>query len=347
MVSHNTTYMVFVKCMTFNQRAYIEDAMNGFCMQKTKFPFVCIIADDASTDGEQEVIKRYFQTNFDQLESDETNDYVLSFGRHKTNVNCYFAILYLKYNHYSIKKSKIPYYTRWQNDSKYYALCEGDDFWTYENKLQRQVDFLEKNTDCTMCFHSATIKNEIVGQKQSLLCENIEEKYYTSAELLDNWIVPTASILYRSICDKYTINDSFRILNNDIFIVMKCAAQGKVYGMKEKMSVYRIQNNGVTYNKKLQYNRIMRYPEHFECLKENFPHIASKTLNRELSVAYYNRAQIQTTFSKKLSDYKKSFRASPIRFTFTILGIKTILKAILANTNSGLGKYIRNSFRKI
>ena len=57
-------FKVCVRCMTYNHSAFIEDAMNGFCMQRTNFPFVCIIVDDASTDSEQEVIKNYLQKNF-------------------------------------------------------------------------------------------------------------------------------------------------------------------------------------------------------------------------------------------------------------------------------------------
>ena len=58
-------FFVRVTCMTYNQSTYITDAMNGFCMQQTNFPFVCTIMDDASTDGEQNVIKQYFRENFE------------------------------------------------------------------------------------------------------------------------------------------------------------------------------------------------------------------------------------------------------------------------------------------
>ena len=49
-------YKVLVRCFTFNHSKYIEDTLNSFAMQQTNFPFVCLVIDDASTDGEQEVI---------------------------------------------------------------------------------------------------------------------------------------------------------------------------------------------------------------------------------------------------------------------------------------------------
>ena len=51
--------LVQVRCITFNHASYIEDAMDGFCMQETDFPFLCTAYDDASTDGEPEVIINY------------------------------------------------------------------------------------------------------------------------------------------------------------------------------------------------------------------------------------------------------------------------------------------------
>ena len=155
-------WMVYVSCMTYNHAPYIVDAMNGFTMQETNFPFVCAVVDDASTDGEQEVIKSYLDEHFDLedknvVRHEETDDYVLTFARHKTNVNCYFAVLYLKYNHYSIKKSKAPYISQWRDNAKYIAICEGDDYWIDSLKLQKQVDFLENNPDYVMIYSTARI----------------------------------------------------------------------------------------------------------------------------------------------------------------------------------------------
>ena len=71
--------------MTFNHAQYIEDALNGFTMQQTTFPYVCCIIDDASTDGEQEVIRNYLNEHFDLEDKmiarhEETDDYVLTFA---------------------------------------------------------------------------------------------------------------------------------------------------------------------------------------------------------------------------------------------------------------------------
>ena len=147
-VEKEYAWKVCVKCLTFNHAPYIEDALNGFCMQETDFPFVCAIIDDASTDGEQNVIKKYLEEYFDLEEksvvrNEETEDYTLTFARHKTNRNCYFAVLYLKYNHYSIKKNNIPYIAEWHDKCKYIALCEGDDYWIDGRKFGKQSRFLD------------------------------------------------------------------------------------------------------------------------------------------------------------------------------------------------------------
>lgn len=148
-------WMVSVQCITFNHAPYITDAMNGFCMQETNFPYVCVIVDDCSTDGEQDVIKRYLEDHFEPAEQNivkdfDTEDYSFSFARHKNNQNCYFAVYYLKYNHYSVKKPKARYLNELPQHTKYIAMCEGDDYWIHTGKLQMQVDFLENHPDYSL-----------------------------------------------------------------------------------------------------------------------------------------------------------------------------------------------------
>ncbi len=145
-------FKVCVKCLTYNQSQYIEDTMNGFCMQETTFPFVCVIMDDASTDGESAVIQKYLKANFCILnDKKETDDYCFTFAQHKSNKHCFFAVFFLKYNHWE-KKSKEPYAAEWFDKSKYFAMCEGDDYWTDSHKLQKQADVLDNNPDVYMVY---------------------------------------------------------------------------------------------------------------------------------------------------------------------------------------------------
>ena len=64
-------FKVLIRCFTYNQCKYIEDALNGFAMQKTNFPFVCLVMDDASTDGEQDVIKAWMERECDMRKAEK------------------------------------------------------------------------------------------------------------------------------------------------------------------------------------------------------------------------------------------------------------------------------------
>ena len=158
---NSPNFKVDVRCMTFNQSKYITDTLDGFCMQQTTFPFLCLIVDDASTDGEQVIIKQYLKDNFDLSEISESyekeTDYgFITYARNKNNRNCYFLVLLLKENHYSnpakFAGKKLEYLKKWREGCKYEALCEGDDYWINPLKLEKQYQALEANAQATMVY---------------------------------------------------------------------------------------------------------------------------------------------------------------------------------------------------
>lgn len=145
-------YKVLVKCNTYNHSKYIEDALMGFAIQKTTFPFVCLVTDDCSTDGAQQVIKSWIDKECDVLraqyiEVEMSNIVVVP---HKINHNCTFAFYFLKQNLFK-KPIKKELFNAWAEKSKYIATCEGDDYWIHPDKLQMQVGFLESHSDYVMC----------------------------------------------------------------------------------------------------------------------------------------------------------------------------------------------------
>lgn len=144
-------FMVATRCFTYNQADYITETLEGFAMQKTTFPCVFIIVDDASKDGEQEVLHDWAENNLVIERGNETAHVKLPYGERyvaflKDKPNSLFVVLLLYENHFR-KKSKYPYISEWQVNAKYRAICEGDDYWTEPHKLQIQIDYLESHPE--------------------------------------------------------------------------------------------------------------------------------------------------------------------------------------------------------
>lgn len=149
-------YKVLVRCFTYNQSKYITDALNGFAMQQTDFPYVCLVMDDCSTDGEQEIIKQWMNDNCDMQKSEviDIPTSVVILVPHKTNTSCTFAFYLLKQNLYGTGDKKMNHVYPWREHCEYEAMCEGDDYWIDSLKLQKQVAFLDSNKMHSMCFHA-------------------------------------------------------------------------------------------------------------------------------------------------------------------------------------------------
>lgn len=241
-------FKVCVRCYTYNHAYFIEEAMNGFCMQETEFPFLCCIVDDASTDGEQEIIKKYLLEYFDLdskiVRNEETNDYVLTIARHKTNKSCFFAVYLLKYNHYG-RKPKYLYFKELIKDVKYVALCEGDDYWIDPLKLRIQVDYMEKHPDCTMTCHRAKLFSEkrkcYIGEQYCLNSDGV----INPVDIVNRTgiYIPTSSIMYRPEIKKNYPDYCHNNRVGDYPLQITAAMKGKVYYFDNCMSVYRRSNS--------------------------------------------------------------------------------------------------------
>lgn len=223
--------LVSVVCDVFNHEPFIEDALKGFVMQETNFPFEVLIHDDASTDESARLIQRYAD-RYPHL----------------------IKPIYQKENQYSQGVSIWLTYQFSRVKGKYIALCEGDDYWTDPHKLQKQVDFLETNPEYTLCFHNAREKWE--GSNEERGFAPIEDRAYSGVEIYDNWIIPTASTVFRtSLVQSERFQEAIHnpnFLFHDIVLFMSCAEEGKIRGMSDNLSVYRRHPGGVLYYESLQ-----------------------------------------------------------------------------------------------
>lgn len=242
-----TKNIVRIVCRTFNHAQYIKDTMDGFCIQKTNFPFVAIIIDDASTDGEPDIISHYLEEHFDMVNAqyDENDDAKRIAAVHKNNPNCHFLVVLLKYNFYSIKKAQYPLYKGWYENVPYIASCEGDDYWIDPLKLQKQVDILEANSEITMVCNRTKLYSE---SRKKIIGENF---CYNKSQVVNPKDVIYRTGLYISTCSmtyrkgiKGKIPDYWaKCKVGDYPLQIMCAMKGKVYYLNDAMSVYRVENS--------------------------------------------------------------------------------------------------------
>ncbi len=209
------TVLVSVNCITYNHEKYIANAIEGFLMQKTNFEYEVLIGEDCSTDNTRKIVESYIEKypNIMRLITSEKNVGGRQNGR-RLHEN---------------------------SRGKYIAICEGDDFWTDPNKLQKQVDYLESHPECTLCFHAANIVNE-TGMPTGKLVR----PYKNSTIILMEDIIAgggefcaTASLMFLK---RTMVNPPRFFLEahvGDYPMQMWTAYQGTAYYIDEMMSSYR------------------------------------------------------------------------------------------------------------
>lgn len=346
-------FFVRVICKTYNQSSYIGDTMDGFCMQQTHFPFLCVIADDASTDGEPDVIKKYLDDNFDKQDiglstPDETDEYVRIYARHKENKNCYFCVLLLKYNHYSIRKAKLTNIAEFIRPIEYIVKCEGDDYWTDPLKLQKQVDFLEEHDEYALSFHDA----KIVDAEGNLISDSKIKSYYTEnmckdwseLDLMCGITPPTPTVMYRGSC-YYKANEELikarygekKILNSDTVITSVLGKYGKgKFHDDIANSVSRVQRGGIWQMKSDLYKSINQYKTYTFLQRIHKNRIVKRKM-RTFRLSLCSKIVL-------LSDADKSFFVN-VRYYLRMLFLAFVCCdiKIVHNTNKGI---IYNIFKK-
>lgn len=224
----NEEPLVSVCCLVYNHAPYLRECFEGFVMQKTNFPIEILVHDDASTDGSQEIIKEY-TAKYPTL----------------------FKPIYQKENQYSKGIGISATYQFPRAKGRYIALCEGDDYWIDPYKLQKQVDFLELHTEYRICCHNAYIINHY-SDNVKIYPFNVflEKKTYVMEDIiLNNWFVPTASImLTKEVVKEYQLFAAeHKVFNGDYSLqIIALNDNYKLYYSNDMMSVYRLHKGGVS-----------------------------------------------------------------------------------------------------
>lgn len=208
---------VSILCVAFNHEHFIGEALDGFLMQETSFPFEILINDDASTDKTGEIIKEYEKKYPNIVKPDYQSENQFSQGIGPS------ATLF-------------PRIT-----GKYVTFGDGDDYWIDKDKLKIQVEEMEKLPNVDMSFHPSY--QLLDGQRKKVLSKHSDKnRIFTPKEIIlgGGEFCPTASLMFTNrLISSLPVWFSIALPNDYICQIMGAANSGALY-IDRCMSIYRV-----------------------------------------------------------------------------------------------------------
>lgn len=220
--------MLSIYVATYNHEKYIVEALDSILMQKTQYRYEVLVGEDASTDNTRSVLKEYEKKHP---------------GR--------FHILYREAN---MSKSDVSNIADLINrcKGKYVIALEGDDFWTDEYKIEKQITFLENHPEYFAVAHNCVVVGEDSKPNGESYPECKDSEYTLEHFMCDIMPGQTTTLMMRNynlnICFDTSLMD-IRIGPGDRRKYFTIISHERIYCMQEAMSAYRhITSGGSSYS---------------------------------------------------------------------------------------------------
>ena len=225
--------IVSIGCITYNHEKYIEDAIIGFLRQKTDFPFEILINDDASTDSTVAIIDK-FKKLYPNL----------------------IKVIYQTENQYS--QGKIPSgFNISRAKGRYFAICEGDDYWISDTHLNTAVTVLRSDEDASIFGCACFIKK--VTSIKLILCK--KTSYDLNQYILEAPFVATCSLVAKTDILNKLIDIPVlggRYFAGDTRLKLISLTEGNMIISNHASVVYRKGSEGSWSNRVIEKNLIVR-----------------------------------------------------------------------------------------
>ena len=223
---------VSVCMVTYNQEAFIDEAIRGVLMQKECI-FELVIADDHSTDGTLAICKRYQEEYPGVIRIIEQKENKGVVGNTK---DCLLAC-----------------------KGKYIAVCEGDDYWIDEYKLKKQAAVLDQHPDVSLVHTSwvnfiqstGEMRDRLLTEEDSICVRQGGQQSVAEIMAMHYYGIRLSSVCFRGdilreACEKDPDMFSAHFSTCDIGLFYVMAYHGRLWRMLEKTLVYRMQDESVS-----------------------------------------------------------------------------------------------------
>ena len=202
--------------ITYNQEHSLPVTLDSLLAQKTDFPIEIVVGEDCSTDSTREVLADYAQ-RFPDIIRPIYNEHNLGI------LGNYVATLR-------------------QCRGKYISACAGDDFWNDEEKLQLQVDIMEKDPEIGLVYTDVYVDSTVTGEHFYRGCA--DPKKDTFSQLLHGCFITAPTACYRAELLQYVDWDEFQRLGfimEDYPMWLSFSLHTKFYHLKRPTLTYRIE----------------------------------------------------------------------------------------------------------
>lgn len=253
---------VTVFVMTYNHVGFIRQALDSILAQQTGFDFEVVISEDCSTDGTREIVLQYALDHPDK-----------------------FHVLPSSVNFFDLRIADGFFKSA---RGEYTALLDGDDFWTSPYKLQRQIEFMEKHPEYSICWH---YQECVDAEGKRALNQNAHssKELWLLEDILEECPIGTSSVVLRRSMLPPLPDWLNQCPFRDFPIFVLCLQNGPGGYLDESLGAYRIHARGLysgtdELTQKLLYQRTFRQvyrhlaPRHKE-------HVARLFARRWASVA--------------------------------------------------------------
>lgn len=265
---------VSIICITYNHEKMIERALLGFVNQKINFPFEAIVADDCSTDNTPSIIQKYAKEYPTIIKPILRDKNIGSLPNYRDAVS--------------------------KATGQYLATCDGDDYWTDEFKLAKQVEFMDTHPDFSMCCHpfvqtylDGSSPDIIISPWELVSAEAKARGYLTFQDFFPINPVGSMTAFYRwDLVRELPIwMEKYKIA--DLVVHLLHADKGKVGVLEDVMAVYQRHAGGVWYQ------------------NDTIEH------KHKMAVDYANLlTEIDYEFGKKYTDIINPCKGAPLKILF-------------------------------
>lgn len=250
---------VTVWMSAYNHEKYIARCLDSVLSQKTDFPFDIVLGEDCSGDRTREIVLSY-----------------------KSRFPDKFKLFLPEKN---IGMMQMDMATQPMCTGDYLALLNGDDYWTDENKLQIQADFLDAHHDTVMCYHKATVINEDTGYEFETVYLEESDVLPPESLLLGYNPIMTPTVMMRNILplpDWYC-----EMPYGDMLTYLLLAAKGNMRYIDKNMSIYRIHESGQWQGDSL-YNNLLKDLKFYRHMKRQIDVRYSGLIDRIFAQRYFD-----------------------------------------------------------